>query len=226
MSNIFKKYLEANRITLIKDGEKTIIACDCVPSEIHQMSSEATQFEIEDGSDISDHVIKRGKTLTIDGIVSDDPINILQSGFLDRIVSALTPTVLKSKSSYGLSGDKGKPSKEAFDKLEEIYDRKIPVTIITGLKKYDNMIMEDVTIPRDSKTVRSLKFTATFRQVVIVSTILTAAPAVFQDVELGAQPKKNIGKQGTGTVLPAPDNRTVSAWFGDGLVNKITGVLQ
>lgn len=200
MANIFKKFLGANKTTLIKDGEKTLIAFDCVNSENHQMNAEATQYEIEDGSDISDHIINRGKLLTLEGIISDDPITILQTGILSRTVATATPGFLKSKLPFGSSAESGRPSKEAFDKLEEIYDNKIPVIIITGLKKYDNMIMEDLSIPRTSKTVRSLNFTATFRQVRIVSTTMVTPPSIHQEVELGAQPKKNIGKQNSGSL--------------------------
>lgn len=212
--NIFKKFLGTNKITLIMDGEKTIIACDAVTSENHQMIAEATQFEIEDGSDISDHVINRGKTLTIEGIVSDDPITLTQKGVLNRTLGGVLPGSLKSKLSYDLGGDDGKPSKEAFDQFEFIHDNKIPVTLITGLKKYDNMIMEEFSAPRDSKTVRALRFTATFRQVNIVSTILEAAPIIKQDVNLGAQSKKNIGKQGTGTVVKNRNNTIFDAFIG------------
>ena len=201
MANIFKKFLESKRVTLIKDGDKTIIACDVVNSENHQMTAEATQYEIEDGSDISDHVINRGKFLTIEGIISDDPITIFDTSILERTISNVTPSIIRSKLPYGLSGDSGKPSKEAFDILEKIYDNKIPLTIITGLKKYDNMIMEDLNIPITSKTIRSLSFTATFRQIRIVSTQFVTTPSIYQDVELGAQAKKNIGTQNSKALL-------------------------
>lgn len=207
MANIFKRFLEANKVTLIKDGDKTIIACDCVTSENHQFLAEATQFEIEDGSDISDHVINRGKVLSIEGIVTDDPITIFDTGIITRTIASITPSLLRSNVSFGLSGDAGKPSKEAFDQFEKIYDNKIPVIIITGLKKYDNMIMEELNVPRTSETVRALKFTASFRQLNLVSAVLEAAPSTKQDVELGAQTKKNIGKQGVNTVV---ENRNES----------------
>jgi len=215
MANIFETFLEANKISLIRDGEKTIIACDAIISENHQMNAEATQYEIEDGSDISDHIINRGKLLTIEGIISDDPITILQTGMLSRTVATATPGFLKSKLSFGLSGDKGKPSKEAFDQLERIYDNKIPVIVITGLKKYDNMILEDLTIPRSSKTVRSLNFTATFRQIRIVSTTLISAPAIYQEVDLGAQKKKNIGNKNSSALIKNSDEtftKKLSGW--------------
>jgi len=201
MANIFNELLKANKISLIKDGEKTIIACDAVVSENHQLAAEATQHEIEDGSDIHDHIINRGRTLSLEGIISDDPITILQTGILSRTIATATPGFLRSKLGYGISGDKGKPSKSMFDNFNEIYNRKMAITIVTGLKLYDNMVMEDFNAPRSSKTVRSLNFTATFRQIRIVSAALVSAPSVYQDVELGAQEKKNIGKQNTKSVI-------------------------
>jgi len=225
MANIFKRFLETKKVTLIKDGDKTIIACDVVTSETHQMASEATQYEIEDGSDISDHVINRGKLLTIEGEITDDPITILDTGIFERTIANVTPSILRSKLSFGLGGDKGKPSKEVFDQFEKIYDNKIPLTIITGLKKYDNMIMENLSIPRTSKTVRSLKFTATFRQIRIVSTQFVTAPSVYQDVEFGAQTKKNIGTQNSKALLQ-DDNLTFTRKLGTWGINSFKKVFQ
>jgi len=214
MTNIFND-IGGNKITLIKDGDKTIIACDAVISESHRMTAEATQYEIEDGSDIHDHIIKRGKLLTIEGIVSDDPITILQTGMLDRTIAAITPSFINSKLSYGLSEDKGKPSKEAFDQFEQIYDNKLIVTIITGLKEYNNMVMEELDISRSSKTIRSLNFTASFRQLNLVNAVFISTPATYQTTELGAQPKENVGKLNSKS-LPGTDNRgfiaTVYDW--------------
>jgi len=193
MANIFTDALKAKKITVITDGEKTIIACDVITEESHEMVSETTEFEVEDGSLITDHVIKKGKTLKLTGLISDDPITILQTGFLERATSII-PENLKSKLGFGLGG---KPSKNAFDQFEKIYDEKRSVEIVTGLKKYDNMILIDLNIPRTSRTVRSLQFTATFKQINIVSTDFTYSPSVKMKAELGAEKKKNIGKKGT-----------------------------
>ena len=201
MSNIFDM-LKARKITVITDGEKTIVACDVVTEESHEMVSEVTEFEIEDGSLITDHVIKKGKRLKITGLISDDPITILQTGLLERS-SSILPTSLKSKLGFGIGG---KNSKNAFDQFEKIYDEKRPVEVVTGLKKYDNMIMIDLNMPRSSKTVRSLQFTATFKQINIVSTDFTYAPSQKMEAGLGAEEKKNIGKKGTKTLTGEADN--------------------
>jgi len=205
MANIFTDILVARKITVITDGEKTILACDVIEEEHHEMTAEATEFEVEDGSLISDHVIKKGKTLKLTGMISDDPLTILQTGFLDR-TSSIVPQSLKSKLGFGMSGENGKPSKEAFDQLEKIYDEKRPVDIVTGLKKYDTMILEELSIHRTSKTVRSLNFAATLKQINIISTDFTYAPTIKMEAGLGAEKKKNIGKKGTQVTTKSEDD--------------------
>lgn len=208
MANIFTEALKASKITLIQDGEKTIIAADVINSEEHRFSAEATKHEIEDGSEISDHIINRGKTLRLEGEISDDPITILQTGILERTITGVIPQTIKSKLNFGLGGDKAKPSKEAFDQFEKIYDEKRPVIIITGLKKYEDMVMEDVSFPRTSETVASLKFIAFFRQINIVTTEYVTVPNTKQDVTLGAEAKKNVGKQ-SGKLVIEDKNKTL-----------------
>jgi len=194
MSNIFTKLLQSNTITTIQDGDKIIIACDCVINEEHSMTAEATQYEIEDGSNINDHIINHGKTIRIEAIISDDPLTYLQTNMLDRTIASITPEILRSKLNFSLSGDKGKPSKEAFDQLEKIYDEKRPVNLLTGLKKYENCAMESLVLPRDQNTVRALKFTAIFRQMNIITTKKVLAPTTLKMEEgLGAEELENKG---------------------------------
>ena len=209
MANIFTDALRGKKITVITDGEKTIIGCDVITEESHEMLSDVTEFSVEDGSFISDHIINKGKTLKLTGMISDDPINILQTGFLERS-SSVIPQSLKSKLGFGLSGTSGKPSLDAFDQFEKIYDEKRPVEIVTGLKKYDNMVMLELNMPRTSKTVRSLQFTATFKQINIVSTDFTYAPSTKMEPGLGAEKKKNIGKKGTKTLSDEDSNLAIT----------------
>lgn len=217
MANIFTEALKASKITLIQDGEKTIIAADVIKSEEHKFAAEATRHEIEDGSEISDHIINRGKTLRLEGEISDDPITILQTGILERTITGVIPQTIKSKLNFGLGGDKAKPSKEAFDQFEKIYDEKRPVVIITGLKKYEDMVMEDVSFPRTSETVASLRFIAFFRQINIVTTEYVTAPNAKQEATLGAESKKNIGKN-NGKLVIEDKNETLAISLKDWLV--------
>jgi len=195
MANIFD-VLKGHKITTITDGDGTpLIAIDCVSEEEHSMASEVTEHEIEDGSYISDFILNKNKTLTITGLISDDPITIFQTGLLSRTVTPLLPNALKSKLPYSLS-DKKQPSKEIFDKLEEIHNEKIIVNVITKLKQYKNMVMIRLDIPRDRTTVRLLRFTAKFVQVRFVMSEMVYAPSSMQrTTNLNTDPAKNFGEK-------------------------------
>lgn len=219
MSNIFERLLQANKITTIQDGDKVIIACDAVLSEEHNFTSEATQHEIEDGSLITDHIINRGRTLRMECLVSDDPLTYLQTGMLERTINSTTPELFRSKLGFGLSEENGKPSKEAFDQLEKIYEEKRPVTVITGLKKYDNMVMESLNIPRNKDTVRSLKFDVSFRQIKKVSTTMVSGPSNENIAsDFGSEKKKSIGSESAKGGLEG-SNRTFFAKVIDFFLN-------
>lgn len=188
-----------------EDGEAIeLIKVDATRAEEHGMTSKATQHEIEDGSVISDHVIKKGRTLTVEGIVSDTPINLLTSapGNIGGLVGNLTTgtkrgVITGATSKIGsslISKGVGKPSKDAMDLFDYIYEQKIPIEIITGLKTYSNMIMESLSIPRRVQNVNSLDFTASFRELSIVESEVVDIPAAVTENE-GNIAQKKEGKK-------------------------------
>jgi len=164
-----------------------LLKIDAVPSLNHSKRSKATQHEIEDGSFVSDHVIKSPRVLTLRGIISDTPINLAEAasgniaGVVGSVVGgvpgAIATGVLSKIGSELLSKDDGKPSKNAMDMLDFVYENKIPLTIITGLQTYINMIMEDFDAPQNPRNAGSLNFTGTFKEVRIVESEEVLIPA-------------------------------------------------
>ncbi|MEW5803909.1 MAG: phage baseplate protein [bacterium] len=91
--------------------------------------------------------------------------------------------------------------KDAYDILDQIYENKIPVLIITGLTAYQNMIMESLSMPRNIGTTRALFFTASFRRVNFVFSESVVIPAMKdkQTADRGT-PKKSLGTQQSKTI--------------------------
>lgn len=205
-----------------------LIKIDATRAEEHVLSSKATSHEVEDGSDISDHVIKNGRSLTINGVISDHPINLLAaaSGNIAGIVGNITEgftrgIVTGATSKLGstlLSKNQGKPSKNAMDMLDYIYEGNIPLTIITGLKTYTNMMMEKLNVPRQVRTVNALEFSASFREIRIVGSEIVDIPAAVTSNE-GNIPEKKEGKKPTSI----PDSSVSGK--GSSLLFKIKGLL-
>lgn len=128
---------------------------DAALTEEHTLDSEVTSFPVERGIDITDHVRRLPRTVSIEGIVSDSPLGL----------AAIARQVIIDDNA--LPSDVP-PSIEAFAYLRQIYEAAQPVTITTSLGLYENMVMESLSIPRSAATGGALRFNATFREVRIV----------------------------------------------------------
>lgn len=117
---------------------------DATISEDHTYVSRVTQFPIENGRVITDHVINEPDTLSLTGIVSDSPLEIL--------------------SPFNRSVD-------AFNRLIRIHELKERITVVTGIKVYDNMIMTSLSVPRNLESGQALTFVMEFQKVLLDSTV-------------------------------------------------------
>jgi|SRR5690606_8710692 len=116
------------------------IELDATITEEHRFVARVTNFPLEDGQYISDHVINEPDYVSISGVVSDTPFNFLSQG--NRSI-------------------------EAFNNLIQIHKEKRIITIVTGIKVYQNMIMTVLDVPRSIKTGQSLTFNLEFQKVLL-----------------------------------------------------------
>lgn len=180
-----------------------LLKIDATRAEEHSFKAKATQHEVEDGANISDHVIKSGRTVTINGVISDDPITIAAAaignlaGITGSLVGGLGGAVATgavSKLGSELISNGSKPSKDAIDILEYIYEENIPLMITTSIKTYTNMIMESLNIPRNVRNANSLEFSASFREIRIVENEVVEIPVSATEVD-GAVKEQKGGKK-------------------------------
>lgn len=114
------------------------VLLDAVLSEDHLYNSRVTNFPVEDGRIISDHIINEPETVQITGVVSDTPIS-----FFAPFNASIN----------------------AFQRLVEIHDRRELITIVTGIKVYTNMAITSLQVPRNALSGQSLTFTMNFQKV-------------------------------------------------------------
>lgn len=124
-----------------------IIVMDATISERHIRNSEITEHPIQNGSYINDHVINQPATLTMDCFISDHPqkLNILQT--LTRRLSLLSF------------------SQRAFEYLNYLWREKKLLTVVSSLKIYRRMAIENITFDRNQETSNALRFQITLKQV-------------------------------------------------------------
>lgn len=144
---------------------------DASLSESHEYGADITDHEVERGSNIADHKRVKPKMLTMTGLVSNAPI-------------------------YPEPGEpiQGKPGRaeNALAILDALNESTIPITVVTGIRTYTDMLMSGLSVPRDITVGDALRFTATLKQIRQVENETTF---VTRTILAKGKGKVSLGKQ-------------------------------
>lgn len=149
----------------LDDGTQDVISeipLDARVGSTYRFSSTITQFPVESGATITDHVHRQPDEISLEGLVSDTPVNQV-------------PTFL------ALRGDReqapaGTAKQTAFDALFKVWSDRIPLTVVTEYLIFDDMIIESFEIPKSPDRGEAIWFTATLRKIATVQTLTAALP--------------------------------------------------
>ena len=191
------------------------VVFDCCMTEEHGLEAIPTEFEVENGSTISDHVIVKPRTLRIQAMVSDAPLSILNSilttgvGFVAQKTGASTGKLGANAGAVALlpavaqSIYKARPSVTAFATLVAMQQARLPVEVFTTLNNYKNMWIRKISLPRDAMTGSSIIVNIEFQQLLLVQP---------EEVGIGAlmSPDVASGEKGGGN-LGSGDNALIDA---------------
>jgi hypothetical protein len=136
---------------------------DLLLRESHNFSNKVTDYPIETGSNLNDHVQQEPETISLTGYITETPIKFLWE---------LRPSDVFGKSNSRITA--------AFDELMKIAGYKYPdqpstptakknyiqaVEIVTSLKVYSNMVLTGLSIDREPGQGKSMTFVVTFKRV-------------------------------------------------------------
>ena len=113
---------------------------DIVSSEVIELPSETTDNPIESGSEVTDHIINK-------------PI-------LLRMVCQIGGSNLTNWTDRKIEG---------YEALKKLRDDKQPVTVVSGLETFTNMLINNISIDRNLQNASVLQFQIEFKQAKIVS---------------------------------------------------------
>lgn len=119
------------------------ITFDLILTENHNFSNEVTQYNVENGSVISDHIR-----------------NNLENGSLSGLISNFT---LRK---YGLFTNR---AQDAFDEFVRLWKEKTLVTIVTVMRVYDDVAITNVSVDRSGDTGEAIVLNVSFQKVKQVS---------------------------------------------------------
>lgn len=126
--------------TLINSPSFGRFSFDAVLRADHMSSVTITQHPVQTGASVSDHAYSEPDEVT------------LEIGMSDAAVSAGT-----------------NHSVNAYAQLRAIMSKREPVTLVTRLHSYKNMVITSMSAPDDYMTMNALKATIYFRQIEMVS---------------------------------------------------------
>lgn len=180
---------------------------DASVNETHEATATVTQSEVEDGSNVNDHVTLLPKKLTLEGVVSKTPLGI--AGLIGSVGTAVAGAAAQASTSKAMAaaittgtasfggliansiGGAREPA-DVYDFLVELRDRRLPFDVVTALKLYQNMVLTSLSVPRNIQNTGVLRFTAVMEQVKIVSSSVVSLSSIP-----GAAAAQNLGKQAT-----------------------------
>lgn len=131
-------------------SELGTLTLDVVISENHQFDSKVTQYPIESGGEVADHIINDPVILSMTGIITNSPIKIF-GGILSNLAS----------------GQPAIPNRvgAAFTLLTDMREIKERFVVVTGLKVYNFMFFKSLSFPRDGNTGDALRIVAVLTRI-------------------------------------------------------------
>jgi len=168
--------------------------------ETHVDELEITSHPVEQGARISDHAYLRPAELTIRAGWSNSPQS---SSFLQGLAGAATQTVAGVNDI--ISGTGLDQTLNVYRKLLELQTSRLPFSVVTGKRTYDNMLFKSLRVETNKETENSLLVTAVLRQLIIVKTqvISSSTPAENQATPALTQAPTELGQK---QLQPAPNS--------------------
>lgn len=165
-----------------------VLPLDALISERTSLNSRATEYPVEDGPPVTDHVVQESELLTVEGWVTAAEVSLLGG------VNALAARV----AGHGGGGrSKLIGAKEA---LRKIHADRLPVTVVTGLDVYVGFVMERCDIDRNNEDGERFSISADFRKIRKVTMRQAVIPP--EKVKGGVKGKAGASKTNAGKASP------------------------
>jgi hypothetical protein len=195
------------KVQFIQNGN-TVIEFEASLSETHSRTSTPTEFPIENGRVINDHIILKPFELSLTAIITNKPISGI-AGLLTEaattLTSKLTPPIGTIALGTGLGGlslfnslvsKTDSPSVAAYHQLQKIQENGNPFTVLTSLSRYENMVINSMSVPREASNGECIIFTLGLTQLTIVTSNIIQITGLANPGLSGAM--NDTGQQSTG----------------------------
>lgn len=155
------------------------VQIDVVISEQHDAQNEISAYPVEKGADITDHVRRKPRTVSLECVISDTPI-LLEQVRRTREFQGVTFT--SSAGTEATPNDALGYSNQAYAELLRMRDEAQVVEVVTSLETYEDMMISSLSTPVTAKTGDAIQFTCVLQHVEFVALqstlVVTEVPRV------------------------------------------------
>ena len=157
-------------------------------------SNVITEFPVENGSSITDHIIVKPTRLVLSGMIIDSTFDIY--GNVQKITNLFTTNPINNLTNLV----KGVSAKQitAYQILQTLWQNKSLVTVTFKLDVFPNMVIEDLSFTSDNGTIDNLPFEITLvqmKQAEVENVYISRNRNVNNSLKGLATPKSIFGKQ-------------------------------
>lgn len=154
-----------------------ILELDASLRETHELAGSGSQYPIEDGSLVSDNYTPAPQRLTIEGTVTDTPVQYLSS------VTSGTGGLGSVSNWLGIMPT----SINAWIELKKLWKSRKPFDVATGFDLYKSMVITRLSVPRSAKIGKQMLFTMDLEQQVILTkeSVTPGADLLTEEEDLG-----------------------------------------
>lgn len=188
---------------------------DCVVSETHTSTLKITDDPVETGVVVSDHAYKEPDRLSIEAWVGDVWLKMRApavpiSDSSGHAVTVFTPPNADFAWLSAEQGDDTGRAARAFQSLKGLQASAEPFNVQTGLRLYQNMLVETISSTQDAMTGNVLSFRAELREIIQVSTLTITYPP-RQPGKAARQASKPVtaGEQSATQVTDASKSKSI-----------------
>lgn len=162
-----------------RKGQIASLLIDAVVSESHTRAAAVSDFPVEDGVTISDHVKLEPISLDVNGFISDAPVAPLGSRVVGDAIRSVRNAFLPGR----FDDDDDVPNAEsrspldAWEYLNKVWRDRNLIIVVSSLQIYRNMILTSLVASKTPQIGKSLEFRASLREVRILQGATGTFPA-------------------------------------------------
>lgn len=197
---------------------RVLIVFDAVTSEDPVFEADVTEVAVEEGPEVTDHIQLKNPRLTLQGVISQTPIdlqvsvanlvagsveaatfsqfraNILNTG-IQQAAGVASAAMLGSAADPLAGLQSGLADAIGRSLLLSAYERRSRFDVVTKRQRYSSMVIQKLQFPYASDTGNQLRFIIEMKQVRIVKPFEVQIDTVDEAVVTSAVDKTDLGKQ-------------------------------